>query len=185
MESVVIKKIEDLTKITEDTIELQFYKFDISLLPPNYLKNNKFSILVFIKTFITLDIIPKDIEELHFYDCDILDMTKFNEFSNLTNLVITNNTLDIKNITNLKKLKTLNINYSKLLNYDYLKMLPELENISIIDSKFDLNILLELYFLKTIIIDDIIYHNHFQLIQELSNKNIILLDSMGERYERH
>lgn len=182
MESVVIREKDDLSNVSSDTTEIEFVQFDLSVLDEEYLKNIELHSITFTNMDVDLDDLNYDISELSFYNCNIYHEDTLDRFLNLTTLEVTNYKVDCALFINMRNLKSLNVNYSEVINCEELKRFSCLEEISIIGSSFDFSILLGLNHLKTLIIDEAFLDKEKEVVRELSTRGVIIMNMMGGCY---
>lgn len=182
MESVVVREIEDLSHVSENTSEIEFVQFDLDVLEREYLKNLGLRSVTFTKMDVDLEDLSFAICELSFYDCSIYHYELLNKFSNLTVLEITNHKVDCSSLVDMQNLKSLNVNYSEVSHCVVLEQLACLEEVSIIGSVFDFSVLSCLRHLKVLVIDEDILEQHREVIKELSLRGVCIMDMMGGHY---
>lgn len=178
MDSVIIRCDDDFNKINENTKEIEFYEYD-GLFDVSDLQLDA---ITFTKMDVDMDSIPSNIRTLNLFDCcfDIFDLNKFKK---LEDLEITNKNIDVVNILNLLKLRTLNLNFCTILNVDRLCELKFIEKISLIDVKLkNFNFLLDLKNIKSVVIDVDDYVGNKDLFLALTKKGVLVSNMMGGIY---
>ena len=175
MKSVIVRYEEDLAKVDADVREIEFYEYsgfyDIS--------NLKLNSVSYTKMDVDIDSIPSNVSSLSFFDCDF-SISLLNKFKELVSLEITNRYIDILEISHLSNLKSINLNFCKILNVEEIVNFSFLEEISLIDTNVsNFNFLDDIKNLKTIVIDDNIYENNKNFFRKLGDKGIFILDMMG------
>ena len=175
MDCVIIRCDSDLNKINENTNILEFIEYD-GLFDVSNLELESVS---FTKMNVDAYTIPSNIKVLSLFDSDF-NGCELNRFVELEELEITNRIVDVINILNLKKLHTLNLNFSNILNADRLCELELLENISLVDAHFEnFDFLFNLKNIKSVIVSEDDYFKNKEVFLELSKKGIFVLNMMG------
>lgn len=175
MDSVIIRCASDLNKINENTHILEFLEYDGLF----NVSDLKLECVSFTKMNVDLYAIPSNIKILSLFDSDFNDY-ELSEFIELEELEITNRLVDVINILNLKKIHTLNLNFSCILNADRLCELEMLENISLVDTHLrNFDFLFELKNIKSVIVSEEDYFKNREVFLELSKKGILVLNMMG------
>lgn len=178
MKSVVIKTLEDFEKITNDTSEIEFVGY-----------NNFFSFtddcilpaISFTKMHVELDVIPRSIEKLSLFDCDV-NLEKIDIFTKLKYLEITNRKIDISEILSVLNLEKLSLNFCEITNTELVKKISKLKEISLIETNIDdYGFLKNMSALEKVIIDEDNYEKNREFFYELEDRGIFVCDMMGEK----
>lgn len=183
MKSVIIKNIEDLRNINEDVTEIEFFDLDYFGEVVEIVNGlEKIESLTF-TNILDIDIqdIPKYIKNLSFYNCTLEDVSELKNFSMLRDLEITGSEeLSFEETTLPITLKTINLNYSKVVDTSFILNLLELEEISIVESDIEnYDFLLEIKNLKRVVIDIDNYEKQDIIMRKLENQGVLVTDIMG------
>ncbi len=185
MKSVIVRNINDLELIDEDVTEVELINVDCSseiMEIIGQLKN--LNSLTFTKiSNLDIEDIPKIITNLAFYNCDLENIKVLSRFTRLESLEITGmRDLSFKELVLSSTLKTISLNYSKVIDYNALKTLP-LEEISMVETEIEsYNFLLELKNLKKVIVDREHYEKYEAIMRRLENNGVLVTNIMGGVY---
>lgn len=175
MNSVIIRKDDDFTKINEEVEKVEFYEYD-GLYD---ISNLELKSISYTKMSVDLCDVSSNIKSLGLFDCDF-SISDLNRFSGLEELEITNRNIDILDILKFKGLKSINLNFSKVFNVDKLVKFDKLEEVSLVDANIsDFNFLFDIKSLSTIVVSDKCYFENEELFLELSRRGVLVLDMMG------
>lgn len=176
MESVIVRNIQDLEKIGNDTKEIEFINYNEDY---SFCSQLNISSVTFTKMNVFLDILSKNIKRLSLYDCEF-DDNLLNEFRNLEYLEITNSCVDVNKILFLNKLKSINVSFSSVVDGFKFSQFKLLEEVILDDTNIEnLDFLLSISTLKRVIINNEMMDKFNSLFCDLMDRGVIVCNVMG------
>lgn len=176
MKSIVIRNIDDFEKITNDVNEIEFVEYNGIFY---FEEDCILSSITFTKMYAELSIIPKCINKLCLFDCDV-NFDELKNFTSLKHLEITNRKIDVSELLCVSSIEKLSLNYCEIENINVLKEFSSLKELSLVDTNIDeYDFLIELNSLEKVIISDDLYEENKEFFDELYKKGIIICNMMG------
>ena len=183
-DSIIIDSIFNIEEIKNSNLEeIIFMNRNITIHDINILNTvKKLKKIYFIDTKIEyLNELNLDIKSLYFDNCNIEEIIDINKF-NLKELFLENqHEIDLNDINIIRNIETLSFTNTKIINEEKLIFMDKIIYLDLFNTKItDLSILINMEYLKVLVIDEELAKSNKEIIKQLIEKGIKVVNDSNQ-----
>ena len=183
-DSIIIDSIFNIEEIKNSNLEeIIFMNRNITIHDINILNTvKKLKKIYFIDTKIEyLNELNLDIKSLYFDNCNIEEIIDINKF-NLKELFLENqHEIDLNDINIIRNIETLSFTNTKIINEEKLIFMDKIIYLDLFNTRItDLSILINMEYLKVLVIDEELAKSNKEIIKQLIEKGIKVVNDSNQ-----
>ena len=183
-DSIIIDNIFNIEEIKNSNLEeIIFMNRNITIHDINILNTvKKLKKIYFIDTKIEyLNELNLDIKSLYFDNCNIEEIIDINKF-NLKELFLENqHEIDLNDINIIRNIETLSFTNTKIINEEKLIFMDKIIYLDLFNTRItDLSILINMEYLKVLVIDEELAKSNKEIIKQLIEKGIKVVNDSNQ-----
>ena len=183
-DSIIIDNIFNIEEIKNSNLEeIIFMNRNITIHDINILNTvKKLKKIYFIDTKIEyLNELNLDIKSLYFDNCNIEEIIDINKF-NLKELFLENqHEIDLNDINIIRNIETLSFTNTKIINAEKLIFMDKIIYLDLFNTRItDLSILINMEYLKVLVIDEELAKSNKEIIKQLIEKGIKVVNDSNQ-----